>query len=406
MSEKPFYPGYILRSSQYYFSLVWKLRYIENEVVSEHAITVINLDIILEESMRITSMGVRLILGALFVVSTMSLAATAKEFRLTASSSHPPVVPWVKTIQDFVVPESVKRAEKLGHKIIWTEAYAGALYNFKNTLEGIGDGLGDVGWVGTLWEPNKLPLQNVTFATPFVTDSTKIAADVANDMHASIDAMREALLKHNNVYLGPQTIDDYVIISKKPLKTLDDLKGLKLYAPGASARWLNGTGAEGVNGGLPVYYNGIKTGVADGAIVPGTGIVPFKLHEVAPHVTTVGLGGGITGALTMNKNTYSKLPKELQDMFQQLGKEYGELVAKRVAGFKKKSFEVLLPKGGATVSALPVEEQKKWAASIPDLAGEWVKSNEAKGLPAKQVLSAYMEGVRKRGVTPLRDWDK
>lgn len=333
-------------------------------------------------------------------------AAYADQFKLTASSSHPPVVPWVKTIQDFVVPESVKRAKKLGHDLIWTEAYAGALYNFKNTLEGIGDGLGDLGWVGTLWEPNKLPLQNITFAVPFVTDSTKIAADVGNEMHATIPAMREALLKHNNVYLGPQTIDDYVIITKKPLKSLADLKGLKLYAPGASSRWLNGTGAKGVNGGLPVYYNGIKTGVADGAIVPGTGIVPFKLHEVAPYVTTVGLGGGITGALTMNKNTYNKLPPELQKMFQDLGKEYGDLVAKRVAGFKAKSFSQLLPKGGATVSALPAEEQQKWAALLPDLAGQWVKSNEAKGLPAKQVLKGYMDGVRKRGVSPLRDWDK
>ena len=68
----------------------------------------------------------------------------AAEFKLTASSSHPPVVPWVKTIKDFVVPESTKRAKALGHTLKWTEAYAGALYNFKNTLEGIGEGLGDV----------------------------------------------------------------------------------------------------------------------------------------------------------------------------------------------------------------------------------------------------------------------
>ena len=66
--------------------------------------------------------------------------------------------------------ESTKRAKALGHTLKWTEAYAGALYNFKNTLEGIGEGLGDVGWVGSLWEdPNKLPLQNATFYMPFVT---------------------------------------------------------------------------------------------------------------------------------------------------------------------------------------------------------------------------------------------
>lgn len=346
-------------------------------------------------------------LGAFAMATALAATtATAAEFKLTASSSHPPVVPWVKTIKDFVVPESTKRAKALGHTLKWTEAYAGALYNFKNTLEGIGDGLGDVGWVGTLWEPNKLPLQNVTFAIPFVTGNVALAAKIENDLHAKIPAMSQAFIKNNQVYLGPQSIDDYVLISKTPIRSVADLKGKKFYAPGASAAWLKGTGAIGVNGGLPVYYNGIKTGVTDGAVVPGTGIIPFKLHEAAPYITKVGLGGGMTGALTMNKNTYDKLPPELQKMFHDIGQEYGALVAKRVAGFAAASFNKLLPAAGAKVSTLPLEEQKKWAAGLPDLAGAWVKSQEAKGLPGKAVLKAYMDGVRAAGETPIRNWDK
>ena len=352
-----------------------------------------------------TALGVAaLAAGVLSVISPQP--ATAADFKLTASSSHPPVVPWVKTIQDHVVPESVKRAAALGHTIEWTEAYAGALYNFKNTLEGIGDGLGDVGWVGTLWEPNKLPLQNVTFVMPFVTGNVKLAADIQNALHRDIPEMREAFLKNNQVYLGPQTIDDYVLISKTPITSLADLKGKKFYAPGASAAWLKGTGAVGVNGGLPIYYNGIKTGVTDGAIVPVTGIVPFKLHEAAPYIINVGLGGGMTGALTMNKNTFDKLPPELQQMFRDLGQEYGELVAQRVTGFNQASVNKILPGGGAKVSTLPLEEQKKWAAGLPDLAGDWVAQMKEKGLPGEKVMKTYMESVRAAGETPVRNWDQ
>ncbi len=346
------------------------------------------------------------IAAAVLTASLSTPSLNAAEFKLTASSSHPPVVPWVKTISDFVVPESTKRAKALGHTLKWTEAYAGALYNFKNTLEGIGDGLGDVGWVGTLWEPNKLPLQNVTFYIPFVTSNVKLTADIQNQLHATIPAMKKAFLKNNQVYLGPQTIDVYVLISKTPVKSLADLKGKKFYAPGASAAWLKGTGAIGVNGGLPVYYNGIKTGVADGAIVPVTGIFPFKLHEAAPYITFVGIGGGMTGALTMNKNTYDKMPSELQKMFHDIGKEYGVLLAKRIAGFHNVSIKKLLPKGGAKISTLPLSEQKKWAAGLPDLAGQWIKRMKAKGQPGEQVLKAYMASVRKAGVKPLRNWDK
>lgn len=332
--------------------------------------------------------------------------ATAAEFKMTASSSHPPVVPWVATIKNYVVPEARKRAKALGHTIKWTEAYAGALYNFKNTLEGIQDGLGDIGWVGTLWEPNKLPLHNVTFYLPFVSENVKAASDIANELHANIPELKKALLKHNQVYLGPQAIDDYILISKTAIKTVADLKGKKFYAPGASAQWLKGTGAVAVNGGLPIYYNGIKTGVTDGAIVPGSAIFPFKLHEAAPYVTKVGLGGGITGALTMNKTKYDSLPPELQKMFHDLGKGYGDLVAKRIAGFHAKSMKILLPKGGAKVTTLSMAEQKKWAAMLPDLAGIWSAQMTKKGLPGKAVIKAYMDGVRQRGEKPLRNWDK
>ena len=46
---------------------------------------------------------------ALFVNNNVS----AKEFKITASSSHPPVVPWVAVLKNYVVPEASKRAKAL-----------------------------------------------------------------------------------------------------------------------------------------------------------------------------------------------------------------------------------------------------------------------------------------------------
>jgi hypothetical protein len=51
-------------------------------------------------------------------------------------------------------------------------------------------------------------------------------------------------------------------------------------------------------------------------------------------------------------------------------------------------------------------ERQKWVQAVPNIAGEWANRIEEQGLPAKQVLTTYMEGIRKRGGTPLRDWDK
>jgi TRAP-type C4-dicarboxylate transport system substrate-binding protein len=189
--------------------------------------------------------GVALTLGA--------SGASAKIYKLTAGSSHPPVVPWVAAIKNVVVPKSMTmtKAAGKGDSIQWTQAYAGALYNFKNTLEGVQNGLADIGWVGTLWEPVKMPLMNVTFYAPFATGNVKHLTAIGEDLHKNIPALNESWDKYNQVMLGVQVVDTYNLITKFPVKSVADLKGKKLYTPGAVANWLKNTGAVGINGGLP-----------------------------------------------------------------------------------------------------------------------------------------------------------
>ena len=334
-------------------------------------------------------------------------AASAKTFKLTAGSSHPPIVPWVQVIKDHVVPQSMARvtAAGKGDSIQWTQAYAGALYNFKNTLEGVQNGLADLGWVGTLWEPIKMPLMNVSFYAPFVTGDVKVLTAIGQQLHKDVPAMNKAWDKHNQVYLGIQVADTYNMFTKFPIKSIADIKGKKLYAPDALAGWVRGTGAVAVNGGLPVYYNGVKTGVADGGLTITTGMFPFKLHEVGKYVTVVDMGGPISGAITMNKDTWNSLPAYMQDIFKKLGGEYS---AKQAAIIEKKAglFLKLMAKQGAVISTLPDAERRKWAKVMPNIAKEWVDANEKKGLPAKAVMKTFMDVARSSGAKPLRNWDE
>jgi TRAP-type C4-dicarboxylate transport system substrate-binding protein len=344
---------------------------------------------------------------AAIILAANVTAVSAKEIRMTMSSSHPPIIAWVGLLKDFVVPESNKRLKAMGspNSILWTEAYAGALYDFQSTLEGIEKGLGDIGWVGTLWEVNKMPLWNVTYFSPFVTENIFTMKEIAEELHTSMPILAEQWKKYNQHYLGATAGGPYVLISKTPVNSIEDLKGKKIYGPGAVTRWVEGTGAVGVDGGLPVYYNGIKTGIADGGIVPANSVLPFKLHEVAPHIVQVRLGGSIFGALSVNLDTWNGLPDDMKKVFTDLGKEYSDGVAEKNDKADREHLKILASQG-AKVSRMADIEQQRWADALPDIAGDWTKHAEAQGLPAKQVLKAFMDGVRKRGEKPLRDWDK
>jgi TRAP-type C4-dicarboxylate transport system substrate-binding protein len=342
---------------------------------------------------------------ALIVGIFLAMPVDARDYKMTIGSSHPPVLPWTIPLQKLVVPESNKRlqAKGLPDKIQWTEAYAGALYDFNNTLEGVGDGLADIGWVGSLWEPAKQPLQNVAYYSPFVTGDFRALVEVQNRLMEKVPAFAAEWTKHNTVFLGAQVADTYHLVTKFPVKSLEDIKGKKLLAPGAIASRVHGTGAIPVDAGLPVFYNMLQTGVADGAVILITGVLPFKLHEVAPYITKVDLGAVFSGALAMNKKTWDALPPHMKDLFLELGRDYAKMCADLTAEREAGAWAALAKMPNVTVSELPQAERAKWAKALPDVAGDWARRN---GDAGRQVLKIFMEEARKHGAKPLREWDK
>ena len=71
-------------------------------------------------------------------------------------------------------------------------------------------------------------------------------------------------------------------------------------------------GAVPVAGTLNSYYEDIKSGVSDGAVVFTTGAWGAKLHEVAPYVTKVNFGSMFSGGIAVNKGRMERLPPEVQ----------------------------------------------------------------------------------------------
>lgn len=354
-------------------------------------------------------------LGALSLASGMAstnLCAQAQQtFKLTVGASHPATLPWVGLMSTVFIPEVNKRVAALnkGYKIEWSEAYGGQLYKANATLTSVGDGIADIGWVFHNLEGAKMPLNQVSVYAPGVTDDPKLLAGVVNELVESTPALRQEWEKNNVVFLGASTGDTYHMFTKFPLRSVSDLNGRKISAPGVVGAWLRGTGAIAVDGTLTTYYTDLQTGVSDGALSITTGVVGARVYEVAPVISKVGLGSTYYGAMAINRDTWNKLPTEIRAIMKDAGKEYsrrlGDEIMRRYGNaFKMMAESKQVPP--VVIIDWPVAERAKWFGQMPNLAQEWVKTNEAKGLPARAVLNAYMETMRRRGATPLRAWDK
>jgi TRAP-type C4-dicarboxylate transport system substrate-binding protein len=356
----------------------------------------------------------RHLLAATAALATLGPAAAAAEtFKLTIASSHPTTLAWVGLMQTHFVPEVNRRLQEAGgrHTIEWREAFGGQLYKQNATLSSVEQGITDIGWVFTQLEAAKMPLFNVTTVTPFTTDRLPVILDVMNELVASQPAMAREWDRSNAVFLGSTGVDTYHLFTKAPVRGYADLKGLKLGAPGAIGLWLKNSGAVPVDGSLQTYYTDLQTGVIDGTVSIPTGILPAKIYEVAPYVTTVNIGALSVGALAMNKDSFAALPKDVQAILKEAGRSYTQALGAEVMRRAQTALATMVEVGKGqsppvTVSELPAAERKLWIESMPNIAQDWVKANAAKGLPAQQVLDAYMAGLRQRGVEPARAWDK
>jgi TRAP-type C4-dicarboxylate transport system substrate-binding protein len=126
---------------------------------------------------------------------------------------------------------------------------------------------------------------------------------------------------------------------------------------------------------------------------------------VAPYVTLVGLGSQVTGALAVNLDTWNRLPAEVRQVLEGLGPEYSKAVADDIAA-RYEAAVARMRAEGATIDELPLEERRKWLDGMPDIATRWAQATERRGVPAGDVVRAYMQAVRDRGGRPLRDWDR
>jgi len=333
------------------------------------------------------------------------LPAQAETYKVTVAAGHPPVFLWVKLMSGFFIPEVDKRLAAAGgeHKIEWTEAYGGTVAKIGGVLEAIEEGIVDMGFVGTIFEAPKMPLQNVSYVSPFGSGDIAVVTGAITALQQEIPAMNEAWTKNNQVFLGGAALDSYHLFTTFPVTAMADINGKKILAPGPSANWIKGTGAVAVAGNLKTYYNDIKTGVADGVLTFSTGGWASKVYEVAPHITKVNFGSQFAGGVSINKDVWEAFPDTVRVIFSDVAKAYNA----RFAAAQQGAANALLGKmaaAGAKIAEFPAAERKKWAATIPNVAKAWAAGLDAKGQPGSKVLKGFMAKLKAAGADLPRDW--
>lgn len=170
-------------------------------------------------------------------------------------------------------------------------------------------------------------------------------------------------------------------------RTLDDVKGKRMRAASApQAKQLEVMGAVPIAMPITQVYQSLERGVVDGAMLPFSTIVDFRLGEVAKGITVTGpLFGRSSFLIAMNKKKYDSLPAAGRAAIDKLSGRSLSLKATDVY-LKRSETGIESVKGKAELYELPAAEQKRIAEVLKPIIAEWIKENEAKGIPAREML--------------------
>ncbi|MGE0256304.1 MAG: TRAP transporter substrate-binding protein DctP [Alphaproteobacteria bacterium] len=328
--------------------------------------------------------------------------------RLTIISGFPPFATSVAALQSAFVPAIDAALAKTGkYRIDWNMAIGGSVVKPRGELEGVQAGLGDLGVVVTTFHPDRVPLYEISYKTPFVTSDLALVTRVLNEMEREFPAYDDAWRAAGQVNLHHSGgIENYILVSKSPIERLADLKGRKVGAAGPNLPWVAAAGATGVSTDLAGAYNALATGTYETMLVWAQAMGAVKLCEVAPHVVDAQLGATSAYSLTVNSAVWLKLPKEVQDAIKAAGQKWSDANVSLVVNGAEKGYQRCRDEFGMKYMRLDEGDRKAWAFAMPNIAREWAQRMDDKGAPGTKILRRYMDSMRASAQEIVRHWDR
>jgi TRAP-type C4-dicarboxylate transport system substrate-binding protein len=348
--------------------------------------------------MLIRSSRTAALVACLLGLTAAALPAQAENIKLRIASGHPAVNTYVNLMQSFFVPEVTKRvAARTKHTVEFVEGYGGSMVKVADTLEGVQSGIIDIGGYCFCFEPSNLPLHAFQVMLPFGTMSPEKSAKLTRAVYDKVPYLSKVFEDKFNQRLIALIADNgYNLGTSFDWNSVKDLQGRKLAGAGLNLKWLEYAGATPVQSSLPEAYTAMQTGVYQGWIMFPSGWVNFKLYEVGKFYTEIGFGAITWHGLTINKNRFAKLPKDVQDIILEVGREYEARTGTVNEENYPKQLEQL--RGfGTTIKKVPDSVRGDWAQTLKSWPQEKATELDGKGLPASQVLKLALEEAEKQG---------
>ena len=270
--------------------------------------------------------------------------------------------------------------ERSGGRIKTSYFGGGSLLKPSGMYNGIELGIADMGFAHIEYTPGRFPVTEVC-DLPLGYPSGWVSNMVVNDFYNKFKPKEWDKVK----VLWMHASTPNVMITTKPVNTLEDFKGLTIRAPGRVGDTVKALGASPAPMPIMEVYDGLSKGVIQGVNTPFETLKTFRFGEVAKYTTSSWQVGNIyTFYVIMNKKSYDRLPPDLKVILEELSGEYKEKFALmwNSVDFDGKDFA---GEKGVEILQLSKDQVDQWKKVTEPVIDNYVKDLTAKGYPESEV---------------------
>jgi TRAP-type C4-dicarboxylate transport system substrate-binding protein len=189
---------------------------------------------------------------------------------------------------------------------------------------------------------------------------------------------------------GVHLVGQYVLpptnlLSRRPIRSLEDLKGMRIAAVPTQAEALKALGADPVTIPFPEFYVALQRGMVDGVLWVDIAMVAYRLTEVAKHRTVVGLSGSSTDLCTAIRYK-AAVPARAYETIHSFVR--GMLFYSSIKTDRDwdSGLENAFNAHGVKSITLSSGEVKRWRKAVQPVIDQWIAKTEKQGKPARALL--------------------
>ncbi|MDH5696103.1 MAG: TRAP transporter substrate-binding protein [Dehalococcoidia bacterium] len=309
------------------------------------------------------------------------------EIELKVANYFPP-----PASQSTILEEFCLELEKRTGGRAKVDYYAGGtLLTSEAIFDGVIDGIADIGYSHVYYTSGRMPVTECA-GLPLGYPSAWVSGHALNDFYNEFKPKEFDEVKV--LWMNTSTPSG-IATATKPVRTLEDLKGLTLRAPGLAGEVIAALGGTPAPTPMTEVYDAISKGVLDGEASNFETLKTFKFAEVVKYETSVWqITNPYPFYVAMNKDSYNKMPSDIKVIFDTLVGEYNErsLLMWNAVDFAGQAYGV---EQGVEFIELSPAEVTKFKAAVEPVIDNYVAARVDEGFSEAEVRG-WIEFLRER----------